>query len=152
MSSKGGPKPTPTALKVVQGARPSRVNTKEPKPAVRQAPPTAPTHLSVEAQGVWKALAADMHRKGVLTTWDLDTFAVYCEAVVVHRQASADITDRGVLVKGERGSVKNPALQVQREAAATLIRAAVELGLTPSARSSLKMTEEETDEALRLLS
>ena len=147
-----GPKPAPTALKVVNGTRPSRVNKAEPKPTPAEGV-QAPATLSEVALGIWQEVAPDLERKGVLTTWDRNCLAVFCEAMADHRGASALVAEQGVMVKTQRGYVKNPALQVKRDAAQVAMRAMGELGLTPSARSTLKMPEQQEEGAReRLLS
>lgn len=66
---------------------------------------------------------------------------VYCEAVYIHAQASANINSVGVLVKGQNGPMPNPLLKVQKDAAATMLRYADSLGLTPAARIRLGLME-----------
>jgi len=66
----------------------------------------------------------------------------YCEAAYVHAQASANIHEFGILVKGRDGSpVANPLLKVQKDAAATMLRYAESLGLTPAGRIRLGLME-----------
>src|ERR687895_2396251 len=108
------PAPKPTNLRILHGEKRYRINQSEPKPPVQSV--DCPEHLSDEAKEVWNRLAPDLRRKGLLTTWDSDAFAVYCEAVIQHRRASSLVESGGILVK----SVKNPALQVVRDMAQTI--------------------------------
>ncbi|MBB6174200.1 P27 family predicted phage terminase small subunit [Nocardiopsis mwathae] len=79
---------------------------------------------------------------GVLTSWDVDLFAVYCDAVVNHRRASAEVARRGILVEGQRGNlVKNPALQVARDYADMMSRIGARFGLSPSDRAGIDIVE-----------
>lgn len=149
---KRGPKPAPTPLKVVRGDRKSRVNTAEPKPSASSRIPVPSAGMSEAARAVWKRLAAELHRRQILTSWDRDAFAVYCEAVVVHREASKRIAREGLSVMTKAGKQRNPDLITQKDAAQTMLRAAQEFGLTPVARAQLKTPEGDADEALRLLS
>jgi phage terminase small subunit len=55
---KRGPAPAPTALKLVKGTHPSRVNRKEPKPAEREVKP--PSWLEGVALEVWRYYAPDL--------------------------------------------------------------------------------------------
>lgn len=71
----------------------------------------------------------------------LPAVSAYCQAVYVHAQASANIQQYGILVKGQRGPVANPLIRVQKEAAATMLRYAETLGLTPAARVRLGLME-----------
>jgi P27 family predicted phage terminase small subunit len=132
-----GRKPKPTALKVLHGDRKDRINHAEPAPAEAAVPP--PEDLSDDARAVWDRLAPDLIRVGVLTSWDVDAFVICCEALARYRQATKLVNGSALLVQGPSGLVKNPALQVQREAESTFAQYAARFGLTPSDRSQLKV-------------
>ena len=140
----------PTHLKVLHGDQPSRINTQEPQPAVD--PVRCPAWMSSKAKAMWRELAPDLAGKGVLTAWDRHAFAACCEAYVTWRVAQEDVDARGVLVSTKNGTVKNPALQVARDAMATFVSLASRFGLTPSDRSKLTVGEERVDAGERLLS
>lgn len=150
---KRGPAPAPTPLKIVRGDRPSRTNTKEPKPRVSGVP-RCPSWLSDQAKTVWRSLAKDLHARGVLTAWDVHAFAVFCEAVVHHRKGCEMVDGSAILVKGAHGAlVKNPGLQIVRDSAQIIRAFAQEFGLTPSARSAIELPDTpELEAARRLLS
>lgn len=78
-----GRPPKPTHLKVLDGDRPDRINTSEPVPAQSDVVP--PFDLSDDARAVWDRIAPDRIAKGVLTPWDVDAFAEFCEALVILR-------------------------------------------------------------------
>ncbi len=141
-AGKGGRPARPTALKVLEGERPSRIAKNEPKPDPTSEVPVAPEWLAADSRGVWDRLAPLLHDKGVLTPWDEDAFGAYCEAVVHHRDACRVVDRDGVTVRGERGLVKNPALQVVRDNAQLLRGFAQEFGLTPSSRSGIELRED----------
>lgn len=150
---KRGPAPAPTKLKVIQGTRSSRVNHNEPKPPHTVEFPPAPEWLSEGATEVWNHLVPALHAKGLFTDWDSVAFPVFCEAVIHHREACRTVDGSALLVKGDRGFVKNPALQIVRDCAQTIRAFAQEYGLTPSARSGIELPPAaEYDEARRLLS
>ena len=66
----------------------------------------------------------------------------YCNAVYIHAQAVANIQQFGVLVKGPQGTpIPNPLLKIQKDAAATMLRFAETLGLTPAARIRVGLME-----------
>lgn len=144
---KRGPAAAPTPLKLVRGTRPDRVNHQEPEPATGEV--VRPKTLSANARRIWDALAPDLVAKKVLTPWDVDTFAAFCELVVQNRDANADLAENGnritVPVKELRdGTViystqKNPAWQVARESAALIVTLGGRFGLNPSDRSALKV-------------
>lgn len=150
---KAGARSAPTALKVVRGDRASRVNKREPKPDPKVGEPGPPEWLSDEAVEIWVRLAPDLAAKGVLTVWDLESFAVFCDACITYREAIADVRRTGILVKTRYGNTKNPALQIVRDQAQVIRGFAQEFGLTPSARSGIVIPEgEKLDDARRLLS
>lgn len=134
---KRGPRPQPTKLKLLKGEEHrDRINDDEPEPA--PADPVLPDEVAEEVRAVWDATVLQLQAMGLAYAADSDSLRCYCEAVVSHRRASAVLAKTGVLVKGLHGNwVRNPALQIQRDAATTVRGFAQEFGLTPSARSQL---------------
>jgi P27 family predicted phage terminase small subunit len=153
MGRRGVP-PAPTALKILHGVKPSRVNHGEPKPDSGEVVP--PRVLDSRAQEIWDRLAPDMIRKGVLTTWDVDSFATFCSMVVVNQDAVRDVEENGtscttVVREMGDGTIiyelrKNPAWQVARESATLIVTLGGRFGLNPSDRSQLSMGEASRDE------
>ena len=142
--TKRGPRQRPTALKLLHGERHlDRINRDEPVP--RAAMPDPPADLTDEVADVWRATVRELAAMNLAFACDVESLRAYAEAVVVHRKACKVIGSTAILVKRVTQSgevwVRNPALQVQRDAALTLLRFAQEFGLTPSARSSIKATE-----------
>lgn len=134
-----GPKPAPTALKVLRGDRPSRINRGEPVPG--EGDVVRPGWLAgvSGARAVWDRLAPDLQRRGVLTAWDVDAFAAFCVAVVRHRAAVELVERDGLMIDGARGGrVRNPAVQMERDYADQVKSGAARFGLTPADRSSVK--------------
>jgi P27 family predicted phage terminase small subunit len=143
--AKPGPVGAPTALRLLRGDKPSRINTREP--SARDAYPEAPDTLSDEAREIWDYTLRELIHMRTASAADRDSLACYCEAVVAHRKASAVLARSSVLVKGLHGTlVRNPALQIQRDAAHTVRGFAQEFGLTPSARSGIVMEGPATSE------
>jgi P27 family predicted phage terminase small subunit len=132
---KRGPVPSPTALKVVRGERRDRINTREPTVPTGDVVP--PTWMGSHARQEWDRLAPILVRMRVLTQIDRDALAVYCEAVAHYEQAVQLVDQSAVLISGQRGLVKNPAMQVARDQAAIIRAFGRELGLTPSSRSEM---------------
>lgn len=135
-----GPKPKPTHLRIVQGDRPDRINKAEPRASTK--PPRAPEWLGEDAKKVWRRTVAQLKDMGIASEADRDLLAAYCTAVV-NLQRATEIVDRtGIMVKGRRdGVVKNPAVQIQRDAAQLVARLAAEFGLSPSSRTRLRSTD-----------
>ena len=135
-----GPQPMPTKLKVLHGERrPSRVNRNEPQP--RRSLPVRPPDLSAAAAKVWRRIMRDYGATGVITAADGDALRAYCEAVARYQHAAVALEKSGPLVEGARYGdlVKNPLHQIVRDNADLLRQFARELGLTPSARTGLRV-------------
>lgn len=144
----GGQNAIPTALKVLHGTREDRINRAEPVPS--DVPVEAPATLTCEALAVWERLAPDRIRCGVLTAWDVDAFALFCEAVVLAHAAAAyageHIGDR--IVAGAQSPVSR-----LREAVAVCSTLGSRFGWTPGDRSKIVVGgEEKGDQKERLLS
>jgi phage terminase small subunit len=77
----------PNHLKILAGVREDRINRGEPIPDDRTIPPTVP--LSLGAQKVWDELAPDLIAKRVLTAWDTQMFAVFCDAAATYNECPA---------------------------------------------------------------
>lgn len=100
-----------------------------------------PETLPAAVHDVWRAIVADLGGANHMRTTYLPALTAYCQAVYVHAQASASIIEFGVLVKGERGPMANPMIRVQKDAAATMLRYAESLGLTPAGRIRIGLME-----------
>lgn len=138
---KRGPAPRPTVLKLLHGERHTdRLNRDEPTPRPAEMP--EPVDAAPAVLAVWRRVVGELEAMNLAFPSDADALRCYCEAVVSHRRASEVLKVSGVLVKGIHGNlVRNPALQIQRDAAATVRAFAQEFGLTPSARSSIRATD-----------
>lgn len=149
---KRGPAKRPLALATLHGeTRPSRVNLNEPVPDEGEVAP--PDWLGHRALEIWMRLAPDLKAKGVLTPWDVDSFASFCAAVVVNQDALRNIEDNGTSVTTPvreltDGTIiyelrKNPAWQIARESTAIMVTMGGRFGLNPSDRTQLTMKPDE---------
>lgn len=101
-----------------------------------------PVDLPVEVHDVWRAAVSDLGGANHMRESFMPALSAYCNAVYIHAQAVANIQQYGVLVKGKDGlPVANPLLKVQKDAAATMLRFAETLGLTPAARIRVGLME-----------
>ena len=149
-------RPAPTDLKIVRGDRKSRVNTRGPKVDPGLETPKPPTWMSAGAKRVWRDLAPEMHKLGLLKPLYRPAFGVFCTAVARYAEAVAVGDEDGILVDGKRASetvekVKNPSLQIERDQAMLVLKAAAEFGLTPSAASGIVLPDTEENAAARRL-
>lgn len=132
---KRGPKPAPTHLKLLRGDAEERINRDEPLPTEGAVLP--PQDLSDEAKRVWDYYAADLQDKGCLTSWDVDTFAVFCNAVAIYRDCKKmmgkQYTDRGAA----GGVIKSPYWQIMRDCSEQIAKFSSRFGFTPGDRADL---------------
>jgi P27 family predicted phage terminase small subunit len=144
---KRGPAPKPTPLRLLHGDRADRINDAEPVPAAVDI--KIPTWLPASARTIWRAYAPDLQRKGVLTAWDVEAFAIFCDAAARRRKAVKELRARGEVVEvpilnlqgdlvGHRLQ-KNPWTLVLNEADGQVQRYGARFGLTPSDRSQLRI-------------
>lgn len=142
--------PCPTNVRVLHGERGTRVQTSEPVSPTGEV--VAPEWLDETALAVWNRLAPSLRSRGVLTAWDVDTFAVLCDAIARHRQAAALVAKAGVLVRGkDNRTVKNPAAQLVRDYAGIVTSYGGRFGLTPADRAQLAIEPDGERGAERLL-
>ena len=105
----------------------------------RKYPPSA--IVPAEVHEVWDAVIDDLGGSSNLRESYLPQVEAYCLAVYTHAQAAEGIAKLGVLVKSGGKTIINPAIKVQKDAAATMLRYAETLGLTPAARIRLGLME-----------
>jgi len=98
--------------------------------------PTCPVHFSPEQRRLWASVTASMPA-GVYTKADSGLLESYCLAWGLVREASRLIEATGLMVRSERGPVKNPLVSMRRAAQAELRGIAAELGLSPTSRAKL---------------
>ena len=131
-----GRKPEPTHLRLLKGdERPSRSRTQGPKPP--PIIPTPPDFLSADARAEWDRVVPELDRLGLVTMLDRAGLAAYCEAWSRFVMATAVLHEEPLIIKKAGRSVKNPALQVAKDAAADMLRWCVDFGMTPSARGRM---------------
>lgn len=140
-----GPAKEPSALKAVKGTADPKQVANEPVPT---GPVVAPENLTDSAREVWDRLAPDLERKGVLTAWDVDLFAMFCTAVADWDEADQRVQAEGSLVDApvfdrngkQTGSrtQKSPWLAVRRDAFEMARSLGSRFGLTPSDRASVR--------------
>jgi len=135
--------PKPAALKALAGeAVPTG-------PAPAAGPVECPTNLSVGGRAVWERLAPDLIAKHVLTAWDVDEFAAFCDAVdrrdrsAEHMDRDGEVIDAPVFNRngektGDRSQL-SPWWQVWKGANEAMIRFGGRFGLSPSDRAALKV-------------
>ncbi len=133
-----GPKPKPTALKMIAG-NPGRrpLNLSEPQPGAIGEPHYK---LPRAAKRKWRELCQDHVWGQVLTAADRDILEHYCRLHARLLQAEAMVDEHGLLVTSPNGfPVQSPYVAIANRCRADLIKVAIELGGTPSSRSRLSV-------------
>jgi P27 family predicted phage terminase small subunit len=142
----------PTALRMVAGSRKDRLNTDEPMP--EQGVPTCPS-TDPEVREIWDYTIKQLLTMRTITMADRDTLHAYCEQVLIHRRAIELMKLEGAIVEGPHGVVKHPAVAIARESAMLMKSLGNLFGLTPGARSTIKVGDQrpaKAQGAARLLS
>jgi len=136
-----GRKPKPTAQRRLAGNPGHRpLNADEPKFAAEI--PECPKHLDKLAREEWQRVCETLFRSRVITQVDRAALAGYCSAWSIYVQADRELQRAGLLSIGERGvAYQSPHLNVLSMALKQMRGFAVELGMTPSARSRVKTVE-----------
>jgi P27 family predicted phage terminase small subunit len=133
-----GPQPKPTELRVLEGNRDHRpLPTDEPRPRVGA--PTCPPWLDPAAKRHWRLIVREWRIAAprLLTRVDGGVLASYCQSLARQEQAELEISlDLAAGEKLDRSKV------LVATKYATAVRAfAQELGLSPAARTRLRLPE-----------
>jgi P27 family predicted phage terminase small subunit len=95
-----------------------------------------PAWLSPKAKVAWEEISGAL--KDSVYGIDGLALALMCTAYGAAQEAAEDISQRGPLIESrDRGPVKNPSLQILRDAGSTFRSFAEQFGLTPGARKRL---------------
>lgn len=124
---------------------------RRPRNEAKSAPeariPQPPFELSKEAMAEWDRLSEPLHRAGLLTELNRAVFAAYCDAYaqalqagrVLRRMAKTDPVTGGLVIRTKKGyPIQNPILGIANKAWAETVRYAIELGMTPRARTRVQ--------------
>jgi len=146
-----GRKPLPTATKEATGAfvkDPQRRNTQEPKPIAGR--PTCPEHIASDAiaKACWIATCDTLEAMSILTQADQSVLALYCSTYAQWRWLAEYVKEGNVREISEKGGVTtSPEAQQVHKYADRLVKLMAELGLTPSARSRIRVVGDEPQDA-----
>ncbi len=134
----------PTALKLIDGNPGKRpINNKEPQinSNLRDLPP--PSEMSPKSKKIWKFILNEMPPT-LFKTVDLGELRSYCIAYDLYTEAYKQVKKQGLIVKSPvKGEpMQNPYLSILNRQADIMQKHASNLGLTPTARTKLQVTEE----------
>jgi len=157
-----GPKPKPTALRMIQGgAKTSHkaINEAEPKPTIPPELPAPPDYLNEVAQTAWRSIAPHLYTVGLLTDLDIHTFARWCAAFAEWRRAMDMIARYGDVVrlrrtakrkeKGKKADepddpadyylMPSPYVAIRDKADAKMHKCEDAMGMNPATRSRIQV-------------
>ena len=140
-----GRKPVPSALKLVRGNPGHR--TIPPDAPVPAGEMTRPSWLKGEARREWNRVAPML--AAIARPVDRAVLVAYCQQWALYHELDAEAKQHPHVVKAPSGyPIPNPARGMANVALKLMLAAAVELGITPSARSRVKGHDAETHDPL----
>jgi P27 family predicted phage terminase small subunit len=108
--------------------------------------PDPPKGLPGEALAEWWRVTKLLRERGDLSELDQAGLSDYCLCRIRLEQCEADITKRGVLIEGQRGLVKNPALQLARQYRSAMAKWVELFGLAPLSRQRISIPPPEVND------
>lgn len=138
-----GAKPKPTHLKLLAGnpgKRPLNRNEPQPQGDLHD----APDWLTDEQKACWTYAIANAP-EGMLRRLDRSAMTAFVVAEDLHRQASIAVGKFGLITKSPtKGEpMQNPYLPIINRQAQIMLKAAAELGFTPSSRSRVTVNKDD---------
>jgi P27 family predicted phage terminase small subunit len=134
-----GPKTAPTAVKLVKGVSPYRINRNEPVAPVGA--PEVPAMVAGDPVALeeWRRMVPILMNMSMLTQADGAALGLYCLSYSRFRQAHEQLAKEGLVVVSLTGVEKpSPLLAVEARAVDTMRKLLSEFGLSPSSRSSIR--------------
>jgi P27 family predicted phage terminase small subunit len=134
-----GRKPTPTHLKRLNG-NPSKRPLNESEPVPEGDLYAAPKWMSDSQREGW-AYAISNAPYGLLKKLDSSILAIWVVAEDLHREAVEKVNQYGLLTKSPNAGLplQSPYLAILNKQAQIMLKAAGELGFTPSSRSRVQI-------------
>lgn len=134
-----GRKPKPTYLRVLEGNPSERpLNKQEPQP---KADLLAPPHwLNDRQKDLWR-YALQTSPPGLLKDLDGSIFTIWVVACDMHTEAVQKVNQYGQMVKSPQTGtpMQSPYVSIMNKQAMIMMKAAAEMGFTPSSRSRVKV-------------
>ena len=144
MPGRGFP-PAPTAIKLLKGVQPKRINKREALLPVDI--PPIPTHLDEAAAAEWRRVCEHLAPAGLLTHADRAALAGYCVAWSRWVDAETHVRDEGTILKPKEGKkaypVVNPYLRLADTAMKQMRDFLSDFGMSPASRSRIQVEKPE---------
>ena len=136
-----GRKPKPTSLKLISMSHNIRKDScGEPRPEGELCAP--PEDLSEKQKVLWRH-AIEHAPRGLLRHLDAQMLAIWVIAADMHHEAMLQVQKYGMVVKSPNQGVpvQSPYLPIINRQAEIMLRAASELGFSPTSRSRITLTD-----------
>lgn len=138
-----GPKPKSRNQKLITGNPGGRRIGNEPEPQLAKSF-RCPSWIGKHGRELWRKIAPELLKAGVLTEWDRSSFETMCSNYHLLRMAEAELALAGLTVKDDRGGIKkHPAASIFKAAGDTYAKHAELFGLTPISRQRLDVRVKE---------
>jgi len=139
VKGRSGPRPKPVAIHKMNGTyRKDRQRGGESPDANI---PDRPKIVTGEARKEWERMAPKLAKAGLLSSWDIATFTMYCltwkEFLAVSRKLKK-LSDY-VATTSNGNVIQSPLVGIKNQVYKRLLQICTEFGLTPSSRASLNV-------------
>lgn len=135
-----GAKPKPTEQKRLEGNAGRRpLNDEEPQPEAGA--PDMPEDYSEREQAEWELLCNQLSKMGILVKSDRALMMLYVDTIVDYIEARRRLHDVGMVAMGEKSEYMSPWFNVSCALKKQLLCYAAELGMSPVARTRIKVIE-----------
>ena len=137
--SRPGPKRTPTKTLEMRGSWLAKTRTDEPSPSGKM--PDCPGWLDADAHAEWNRVLPQLEAMGIVGATDYAVMVGYCESWSQYKMAVEMLARTGPLHKPRNdGEVRrSPMVFILKDAREAMLKFGRELGLSPSARSSVSV-------------
>ena len=142
-----GPKPKPTALKVLEGNRGKRKLPKsEPKP--RPIRPDCPVSLNESARNLWDDYVDRLEALGTVTEVDQSHLAAFCVAYEQALRYTAFLDEHGETVTHEKTGYiqQRPEVAMANKAWDRVAKFGAELGIGAASRSRIEVKKQDAQD------
>jgi P27 family predicted phage terminase small subunit len=136
--------PRPTALKLLNGVRKSRINTDEPQAEIADDGQKPSIKLSSDELKEFNAYREKLTRQRILTENDIDMLSIYVREFFSYKKYQSDVEARGgVLVNDKGNEYINPSADLANRCFKNFMQIAPHFGFSPSTRSKIATTKAE---------
>ncbi|HAV4225457.1 MULTISPECIES: phage terminase small subunit P27 family [Acinetobacter calcoaceticus/baumannii complex] len=146
--SKTGRPPKPLQEKILSGARIRNDRDEDAQvanAAVDLGMPPCPSWVKGAAKKHWEVLGPKLVQAGLLSVVDGDVFGLHCDNIAAYEQVCEKLTkfDDWIAKTPNDFVIQSAWLQIRNKLQELIIKTAREFGLTPAARSNVKINKQQ---------